>query len=38
MATSSNRTASRAKETMEPINVDELDTFVLTSSTTEDGQ
>ena len=36
-ATSSNQSASTAGQTMEPVNIDELDTFELTSSTTDDG-
>ena len=36
-ATSSNPSASTASGTMEPLNIDELDTFELTSSTTDDG-
>ena len=36
-ATSSNPSASSASGTMEPLNIDELDTFALTSSTTDDG-
>ena len=35
--TSSNPAASGAKPTMEPLNIDELDGFALTSSTTDDG-
>lgn len=35
--TSSNPSASSASGTMEPVNIDELDMFVLTSSTTDDG-
>ena len=35
--TSSGASASRATETMEPLNIDELDRFALTSSTTDDG-
>ena len=34
---SSDPAASSARETMEPLNIDELDTFELTSSTTDDG-
>ena len=34
---SSDPAASSATETMEPVNVDELDRFELTSSTTDDG-
>ena len=36
-ATSANRSASSPSETMEPLNIDELDRFELTSSTTDDG-
>ena len=36
-ATSSNQSASTAGQTMEPVNIVELDTFELTSSTTDDG-
>ena len=35
--TSSGSSASRASETMEPLNIDELESFALTSSTTDDG-
>lgn len=35
--TSSNPSASSASGTMEPVNIDELEMFVLTSSTTDDG-
>ena len=34
---SSNPSASSASRTMEPVNIDELDMFALTSSTTDDG-
>ena len=36
-ATSSDPAASGASRTMEPLNIDELDMFALTSSTTDDG-
>ena len=35
--TSSDPAASGASRTMEPLNIDELDMFALTSSTTDDG-